>query len=69
MAAMDDETPDLARQGSGDARVDDALRELDELADLETSGHPAVFERVHGRLVEVLSELRTGPDDATRLTA
>lgn len=70
VAAMEDELdaefPEPARPATGDARVDEALRGLDELAGLETSEHPAVFERIHGRLVEVLGELRTGPDDASR---
>ena len=66
MSAMDEDAPESASQGTGDARVDDALRELDDLAGLEVSEHPAVFERVHGQLVEVLSELRTGPDDPGR---
>ncbi len=64
---MEDEAPEPEGQTTGDARVDDALRELDALAELETAEHPAVFERVHGRLVEVLSDLRAGPDDAARL--
>lgn len=50
-----------ARAASGDPRVDHALTGLDGLADLPVSEHPAVFERIHGQLVEVLGELRSGP--------
>lgn len=44
-------------QETGEPRVDAALRHLDELADLAVSEHPAVFERVHASLREVLGEL------------
>jgi len=54
-----DEHP--ARPATGDARVDHALRGLDGLADLPVAEHPPVFERIHGQLVEVLVELRSGP--------
>lgn len=50
------------RPPTGDPRVDQALRRLDGLADLPVSEHPPVFERIHGQLVEVLGELRSGPD-------
>jgi hypothetical protein len=50
--------------GVGDSRVDEALRRLDGLGDLPTSEHPAVFERVHGQLVEVLGGLRSGADQS-----
>jgi len=49
------------RAGTGDARVDAAVRSLGALGELPVSEHPAVFERVHGQLVEVLGELRPGP--------
>lgn len=49
---------------TGEPRVDDVLRTLASLADLPVSEHPPVFERIHGRLVEVLGELRSGPDTA-----
>jgi hypothetical protein len=52
----------IARPPMGDPRVDLALRGLDGLADLPVSEHPPVFERIHGQLVEVLGELRSGPD-------
>jgi hypothetical protein len=42
---------------TGEPRVDAALGHLDELADLPVSEHPAVFERVHASLREVLGEL------------
>jgi hypothetical protein len=50
--------------GTAEQRVDEALRRLDGLGDLPTSEHPAVFERVHSQLVEVLGELRSGADQA-----
>jgi hypothetical protein len=50
--------------GTAEERVDEALRPLDGLGDLPTSEHPAVFERVHSQLVEVLGELRSGADQA-----
>ena len=53
-------------QATGEPRVDDALRRLGELGDLPVSEHPAVFERVHASLVDVLGELRSGADDAGR---
>jgi hypothetical protein len=48
------------RQETGEPRVDEALRRLDELADLAVSEHPAVFEHVHAALSDVLGELDTG---------
>lgn len=45
---------------TGEPRVDEALRRLG-LGELPVSEHPAVFEGVHSQLVEVLGELRTGP--------
>jgi hypothetical protein len=44
---------------TGEPRVDEALRRLDELGDLPVSEHPQIFERVHSQLVEVLGELRS----------
>lgn len=66
MTAMDDLEPGPEAIATGDPRVDEALRGLDGLTDLEVTGHPAVFERIHGQLAEVLSELRIGRDDAGR---
>ena len=54
------------RPGTGDPRVDKALHGLDELAELPVGEHPQVFERIHGQLVEVLGELRTGADMGDR---
>ena len=42
---------------TGEPRVDAVLRYLDKLDDLPVSEHPAVFERVHASLREVLGEL------------
>ena len=47
---------------TGEPRVDETLRRLDELGELPVTEHPGVFERVHSQLVEVLGELRTGTD-------
>ena len=54
----------VTQPSTGDARVDEALRRLDELAGLPVAEHPAVFEQVHRRLAEALGEL--GPDAAGR---
>jgi hypothetical protein len=51
---------------AGEPRVDEALRQLTELNDTPVSEHPAVFERVHSQLVEVLGELRAGADQSGR---
>jgi hypothetical protein len=59
---MEDEPDPGFKVATGEPRVDDTLRQLDELNDLPVSEHPAVFERVHGQLVEVLGELRSGAD-------
>lgn len=53
------------RHATGEPRVDGVLRRLDELSDLPVSEHPPVFERIHGQLVEVLGELRSGPNQGT----
>ena len=53
-----------SQPATGEPRVDDVLRTLASLADLPVSEHPPVFERIHGQLVEVLGELRSGPDTA-----
>jgi len=52
------------RPATGEARVDEALASLDELAGLPVTEHPAVFEQVHRRLREVLGELDTGDTSA-----
>lgn len=48
-----------AAPGTGDARVDQALARLDELAELPVADHPAVFEYVHDRLAETLGDVGT----------
>lgn len=45
---------------TGEPRVDAALGGLDALGELPVSEHPAVYERVHEQLVEVLGELHPG---------
>lgn len=51
----------LPRPGTGEPRVDAALRLLDTLADMPVSEHPGLYERVHAQLSDVLGELDTGP--------
>ena len=46
-----------ARPFTGDARVDDAVARLDDLAGLPVAEHLAVFEYVHQRLTEALGDL------------
>ena len=46
-----------ARPSTGDARVDDAVARLDDLAALPVAAHVAVFEYVHERLTEALGDL------------
>lgn len=58
--AGDDQPPDAAgasAPGTGDARVDAALRLLDQLPGLPVSEHAPVFEQVHAELTEVLGDL------------
>ena len=50
-----------AADRTGDARVDEAIAPLDGLADVPLEDHPAIFERIHDRLREVLGELNPGP--------
>jgi hypothetical protein len=47
----------VPRPETGELRVDAALSLLDELTELPVAEHPAVFERVHAQLSEVLGEL------------
>jgi hypothetical protein len=49
------------RPGTGEPRVDAALRLLDRLPGLPVSDHPELFEQVHAQLTEVLGELDYGP--------
>jgi hypothetical protein len=64
-SASPGETPveQAAAAGTGEPRVDAALGRLDELADLDVHDHPAVFERVHAELSEVLGELEPDTED------
>jgi hypothetical protein len=50
-----------ATPGTGEPRVDAALRLLDRLPGLPVSEHPELFEQVHAQLTEVLGELDSGP--------
>lgn len=60
---MEEQTDaEIAMAITGEPRVDETLRRLDELGELPVTEHPGVFERVHGQLVEVLGELRSGTD-------
>jgi hypothetical protein len=43
--------------GTGDLRVDAALRLLDRLPELPVGEHAPVFERVHAELTEILGDL------------
>jgi hypothetical protein len=43
--------------GTGDPRVDAALRMLDRLPELPVGEHAPVFERVHAELTEILGDL------------
>jgi hypothetical protein len=47
--------------GTGEPRVDAALRLLDRLPGLPVSEHPELFEQVHAQLTEVLGELDSPP--------
>jgi hypothetical protein len=53
-----------ATASTGEPRVDAAVLRLAELDDLPLSEHPAVYERVHEELVEVLGELHAGQGQA-----
>jgi len=71
--APDEDPPDSPRPGgepepagTGDARVDDAVSRLAELAELPVREHPAVFEYVHERLSEVLGDLDSHPGGEAR---
>jgi hypothetical protein len=58
--AADSQAPAAAAAsapGTGDQRVDAALRLLDRLAELPVGEHAPVFERVHAELTEVLGDL------------
>jgi hypothetical protein len=51
-------------RGTGEPRVDQAIARLDGLAGLPPDEHVAVFEDIHGKLRQVLSELDSGPADS-----
>ena len=46
--------------GTGDARVDEAVAQLGRLDDAPLEQHPAILGQVHDRLREVLGELSPG---------
>jgi hypothetical protein len=46
--------------GTGEPRVDAALKLLDRLPGLPVGDHPELFEQVHAQLSEVLGELDSG---------
>lgn len=48
-------TVDESSDGTGDARVDSALRRLDGLADLPLTDHIERYERVHADLQDALN--------------
>lgn len=48
---------------TGEARVDEVIAGLDRVADVPLAEHVRIFEDVHGRLRQVLSELDSGPAD------
>ena len=65
---MQDDSDDAGRPadggappaGTGDPRVDEAVAPLGGLAAAPVEEHVAVFERIHGKLREVLGELDDG---------
>ena len=61
MQFMDTERPGEAApppsQGTGDARVDEAIAGLSRLREAPLDEHPPVLEAVHERLREILGEL------------
>jgi hypothetical protein len=58
---MDTERTGLARDSTGDSRVDDAISGLARLRETPLDEHPPVLEAVHDRLREILGELGTAP--------
>jgi hypothetical protein len=50
--------------GTGEPRVDAALRLLDRLPGLPVAEHPELFEQVHAQLTDVLGELDSGAGGA-----
>ena len=60
-SAAGETAPAREMPATGESRVDAALAALGDLGELPVSGHPPVYERIHGQLVEVLGELHSGP--------
>jgi hypothetical protein len=58
----DVQTDPVCDELTGEPRVDAAIHQLGELANLPVAEHPQVFEHIHGQLVEVLGELHHGAD-------
>ena len=63
---MTDDASEIVRlslaglDGTGDARVDEAVAQLGQLDDAPLEEHPAILGQVHDRLREVLGELSPG---------
>lgn len=53
---MSEDVTDVTDTGTGDAPVDEALRELEGLRARPVRDHVAVFETVHGALSDRLAE-------------
>ena len=62
----DDDASDPPNQAaaSGDPRVRDAVRRLDELSDLPPAEHVEVYEAVHSSLQESLAEASRQADES-----
>jgi hypothetical protein len=65
MEQHDQPGPGLAAS-TGDQRVDEAVRPASELAAMDVADHPAVYERIHAQLVQVLGEPDAGEHDGGR---
>jgi hypothetical protein len=52
-------------EGTGDARVDEAVAELGRLDEAPLNEHPVILGQVHDRLREVLGELSPGDHQRT----
>ena len=63
---MTEDTSEIVRlslaglDGTGDARVDEAVAQLSQVDDAPLAEHPAILGQVHDRLREVLGELSPG---------
>lgn len=49
---------------TGHAEIDDALRRLDDLADLPVEQHAEVYEEIHGQLRDALTAAATPPPES-----